>query len=549
VAVLVLVALSNISSLMLARLEARQREFGVRSALGASLGRVWWTFLAEVLILAGAGCTIGLSFGAGVLALLPRTGATQLVDPRFADASRIVLPRLDEIHPNATLIWLGMGCTLLFCVAAAFMGAGRLTTRDIVTVLRSGGRGAAGGATSRRLRGAFVALEVALSLVLLSGSAMLLHSLQRLARVDPGFEAAGAISFWTSLRGTKYFDQQAVARFYRAALERIGQIAGVDTVGIVSKPPLENGPVLQLVHVEDTQHADGPVGLPTAEAAASAGYFRAIGIPLVAGRTFDETNARRGINEAVVGRLFATRVWGDSTGRRALGRRVQPYASAAWHTIVGVVGDVRDTALSAAPTEVLYVPQALAEHTDDIFRVRHDMAFVIRTRHSLEMLGPEITRTIRAIDPTVPVLDMERLTDRVSRSGRRMRFVLLLLGAGAAMTLALGVVGLYGVIAYLVSLRSREIGIRIALGLTPAHATSLIAREGGLVIAIGALAGTAIFLAFARLLRSLTYGVPLVDMVSVSVAIAIVVAVASAATWLPARRAARIDPAETLRVD
>jgi len=130
-----------------------------------------------------------------------------------------------------------------------------------------------------------------------------------------------------------------------------------------------------------------------------------------------------------------------------------------------------------------------------------------------------------------------------------MRFVLLLLGAGAAMTLALGVVGLYGVIAYLVSLRSREIGIRIALGLTPAHATSLIAREGGLVIAIGALAGTAIFLAFARLLRSLTYGVPLVDMVSVSVAIAIVVAVASAATWLPARRAARIDPAETLRVD
>ena len=549
VVVLVLVALSNVSSLVLARLEARQREFGVRSALGASLGRVWWAFLAEVLMLAGAGGAIGLALAAALLALLPRTGATQLVDPRFADASRIVLPRLDEIHVNATLVWLGMGCTLLFCVAAALVGAGRLATRDIVTVLRSGGRGATGSVASRRMRGAFVAAEVALSLVLLSGSAMLMHSLQRLGSVDPGFEPANAISFWTSLRGPRYFDQQAVARFYRDALDRIGQVAGVDSVGIVSKPPLENGPVLELVHVEDAQQTEGPVGRGTAVASASDGYFRAIGIPLRAGRSFDEDNVRRGANEAVVGLAFAIHYWGDSTGRRALGHRVQPYASAPWHTIVGVVGDVRDTALSAAPTEVLYIPQALAEHTDDIFRVRHDMAFIVRTRRPLEALGPEITRAIHAIDPSVPVLDVERLTDRVSRAGRRMRFVLLLLGTGAAMTLALGVVGLYGVIAYLVSLRSREIGIRIALGLTPARAARLIAREGGLVIAIGALAGTAIFVAFARLLRSLTYGVPLVDMVSVTLAIAIVVAVAGAATWLPARRAARIDPAETLRVD
>jgi predicted permease len=383
----------------------------------------------------------------------------------------------------------------------------------------------------------------------LSGSAVLMHSLQRLARVDPGFEATGAITFWTSLRGTTYFNQQKVARFYREALDRVGKISGIDTVGIVAKLPLENGPVLQLVHVEDAQQTEGPVGLPSAVAAASAGYFRAIGIPLLAGRTFDENNIRRGANEAVIGRSLAIRYWHDSTGRRAVGRRVQPYASAPWHTIVGVVGDVRDTALTAGPTEVLYVPQALDEQRDDVFRVRNDMAFVVRSHRPLEVLGQEITRVIHGVDPTVPVLDLERLTARVSRAGRRMRFVLLLLGAGAAMTLALGVVGLYGVIAYLVSLRSREIGIRIALGLSPARATRLIARQGELVVAIGALLGAAIFIASARLLRSLTYGVPLVDALSLIAAIATVMVVASIATWLPARRAARIDPAETLRVD
>jgi predicted permease len=378
---------------------------------------------------------------------------------------------------------------------------------------------------------------------------MLGRSLTRLLHVDPGFNANGAVTFWTSLRGTTYFDQQAVARFYRDALDRISRLPGVETAGIVSKPPLENGPVLQLMTVEDAPPAPGSVGLPTALAAASTGYFRAIGVPLLAGRSFDENNVRRGANEVVVGRAFAVHYWGDSTGVRALGRRVKPVSSGPWHTIVGVVGDVRDTALTAAPMEVLYVPTVLSEGTGDIFRVRHDMAFILRTRRSPAALAAEVTREIRAVDPGVPVLELERLTDRVSRSGRRMRFVLYLLGAGAAMTLALGVVGLYGVIAYLVNLRSREIGIRIALGLAPSRATGLIVRQGQAVIAAGAASGVIVFVAFARLLRSLTYGVGVVDGASLAIAVAAVVAVASLATWLPARRAARIDPANSLRMD
>lgn len=549
VMVLVLVAMSNIASLVLARVESRQREFAVRSVLGASVARVWWTFFNEIVILAGAGGVIGLALGAATLALLPRSGATEIVDPRLTDASRIVLPRVDEIHPDAILFVSAVALTLVFLAVGAAVGMGRLTTSHPGRTLRDGGRGGTVGRAPQRMRAAFVAIEVALALVLLSGSAMLGRSLQRLLRVDPGFDPNGAVTFWTSLRGTSYFDQTKIERFYEDALERIRRLPGVETVGIVSKPPLENGPVLQLVSVEDVPPQPGTVGFPVAEAAANADYFRAIGIPLITGRSFDENLVRRGVNESVVGRAFAIHYWGDSTGTRALGRRFRAQANMPWYTIVGVVGDVRDTALTAAPMEVLYLPRTLADGREDPFRIRHDMAFIVRTRRSAASLAPELRREIQALDPTVPLLELEPLREHVRKAGRRMRFVLVLLGTGAAMTLALGIVGLYGVIAYVVHLRSREIGIRIALGLAPSHATRLVVREGEAVVFAGALAGTVVFIAFARLLRSLTYGVSVVDPLSLLLAVGVVVAVASLATWLPARRAARIDPSEALRND
>lgn len=549
VLVLVLVALSNLSSLLLARIDVRRRELALRAVLGASAGRIWWVFLCEVGLVVVAGASIGLALGAAALALLPHTGATQLVDPRLTDASRIVLPRLDEIHPDMVLLGAAMGLTLLFIGVAMVIGAGRLTTADASRVLREGGRSGTLGKTSQRLRAAFVAMEVALSLVLLSGSAMLGHSLGRLLQVNPGFDADGRVMFRTSLRGTTYFDQERVWRFHRDALDRVGQLAGVDDVGIVTKLPLENGPVLQLMTVEDAAATPSSVGLPSALAAASAGYFRAIGIPFIAGRSFDEAAVRHGANEAVVGRAFAVHYWHDATGQGALGRRFRAYATGPWYTVVGVVGDVRDTALTAAPMEVVYVPYTLQEHSEDIFRVSHDMAFVVRTRRSAGALAPEIRRVIQALDPIVPVLELQSLDEHVAKAGRRIRFVLALLGAGAGMALALGLVGLYGVIAYIVNLRKREIGIRIALGLAPARAMRMIVRQGEAVVLAGSAAGVLMFVGFARLLRSLTYGVGTVDAVSLALSVSVVIAVASLATWLPARSAARIDPAEALRND
>ena len=549
VAVLILVGLSNLSSLLLARIEVRQREFALRSVLGASTARIWWVFLNELGLVAVPGGVIGLAMAAGALALLPHTGATQFVDPRLTDSSRIVLPRLDEIRPDAVLVGSAVGLTVLFILVAAVVAVGRLTTRDTARVLRDGGRTGTIGRTSQRLRAAFVAMEVALSFVLLSGSATLGHSLRHLLEVDPGFEPHGAITFSTSLRGTTYFNQERVWQFYRDALDGVAHLPGVSEVGIVSKIPLENGPVLQLMTVEDAPPAAGFLALPSALAAASAGYFHAIGIPLVAGRTFDEGAVRRGTNEAVVGRAFALHYWHDSTGQRALGRRFRPHSSAPWHTVVGVVGDVRDTALTAAPMGVVYVPYVLQEHAEDIFRVRHDMAFVVRTRRSAGALAPDVRRVMQSLDRSVPVPELQSLDEHVAKAGRRIRFVLALLGAGAAMTLALGLVGLYGVIAYLVHLRKREIGIRIALGLAPSRAMGMIVRQGEAVVLAGCAVGVLMFVGFARLLRSLTYGVGGVDAVSLALSVSVVIAVASLATWLPARSAARIDPAEALRND
>jgi hypothetical protein len=301
--------------------------------------------------------------------------------------------------------------------------------------------------------------------------------------------------------------------------------------------------------VEDAPPAPGSVGLPTALAASSASYFHAMGIPLLTGRPFDEGAVRHGANEIVVSRGFAIHYWHDSTGRSALGRRIRPYSTAPWHTIVGVVGDVRDTALTAPPLEFVYVPYTLQEHTEDIFRVNHDMAFVVRTRRSTGALAPELLRGIQRLDPIVPVLELQSLDAHVAKAGRRMRFVLTLLGVGAAMTLTLGLLGLYGVIAYIVNLRKREIGIRIALGMAPSRAMRMIVRQGESVVLAGCGAGVLMFIAFARLLRNLTYGVGAVDVASLGVAVTVVVVVASLATWIPARSAARIDPAEALRND
>jgi putative ABC transport system permease protein len=548
-AVLVIVAFSNVASLALARVEARQRELAVRSTLGASPGRIWFGLLAETALVSCAGGLLGAGIAVVVLRLLVRLGPTSLPDPILANGGAVMLPRLNEVHAGWPLVLSSIVLTASFALVGGAAGAWRAMSGDLLSALRDGGRGGTSGRASHRLRGAFVAVEVALSVVLLSASLVLGRSLQRLFNVRPGFDASNVFTTWTALRHTRYPAPEDVARFYRTAVARIERIPGVVAAGVVSKPPLQWAQTQRVVWVEDEPAGASalPPSHPVAEA--SDGYFRAMGIPVIAGRVFDDANVRRGAEEAVVSQAFAAQYWNDSTGRRALGRRFRPYAVGPWLTIVGVVGDVRDTSLTGPPQSAVYLPEEPGTDTVSDTRAFPVMAFVVRTNGHVPDIAAAVQREIRAVDPNALPFQSELMTETVAKAGARTRFVLMLLSAGAAATLTLGVVGLYGVIAYLVGLRTREIGIRIALGLAPRRAARMILEQGLAIIIAGAVAGVLVFLVFARLLRSLTFQVSVVDRPSVGVAALIVLVVASVATWMPARRAARIDPADALKSD
>jgi putative ABC transport system permease protein len=547
IVVLLIVAFSNVASLTLARIEARQRELAVRTTLGASRARIWWSIIAETGMLSVVGGLIGFGMAAAALTVLVNAGPSGTPDPRIANEGIAILPRLNELHVGWTLLLTVFTLTTLFCIMSGLISSWRLWSTDAIRLLRDGGRSGTIGRRSQRVRAAVVLVEVALSLVLLSGSAVLGRSVARLAAVQPGFNSTNVLTFWMQPPRQSYRTPGDVARFYREAVDRIERTTGVSAAAVVSKIPLQGGATSKLVWVEDAMLGGRPPSQPYELTMASSGYFDAMQIPVVAGRSFDVANVVRGTHEAVVSRSFAMQHWSDSSGGRALGRRVRPFAVGPWFTIVGVVADVRDTALTAPAGAMLYLPNEASPDSIASALVSRYMGFVIRTLGPASAIAPAVERQIHAIDPKLAVFGRETMEQTLAKAGRRMTFALWLLIAGALATLTLGVIGLYGVIAYVVGMRSREIGIRIALGLAPAHAARWMLRQGDIIVVGGAVIGLLVFFAFARLLRSLAFEVSVLDGPALATAVAIVFAVASIATWIPARRAARINPADALK--
>jgi predicted permease len=548
VATLVVVAMSNVASLSLARGEARRREFAVRATLGASRWRLWSAVLAETGALTAVGATLGIGLATLGIEVLRRTSSLGFVNPAQSDGSSVVIPRLAELHPDVTLLVPAMFLTLAFWIVATVAGSWRIPSVDLTSFLRDGGRASTGGRAYHRLRTIFVGAEVALSLVLLSGTGVLAKSLLRLMAVDVGFDPRG-LSTIDVVPPTTVRTPREIALFYRELLAKVGENPSVVSASLASKLPLQSGPSSRPVFVEDAPLAAGamPQLFPIVEAIR--GYFTTMKIPLLSGRTFDDANVERGANEAVVGRGFAFRYWNDSTGERALGRRFRPFTAGPWYTIVGVVGDVRDTAMTASRGAVLYLPEEPSVDSVTDTRPSRGMTLVMRTDGDARRLGSTIEQQLRLWSPGMIVFEPQAMEDVASAAGSSMRFVLFLLGLGATCTLVLGVIGLYGVISYLVSMRTREIGIRIALGLNPPQAARMIFRHGSAIIILGAAVGVVVFLGFARLLRALVFDMSTADVPSVAAAMIVIVAVAAVATWIPARRAARVDPTQALRAE
>jgi predicted permease len=538
-AFLLLIAVANVGNLLLARLTARRRELAVRLALGAGRRRITQQLLVESLVLALGGGLLGVVLAywgtAALLALQPGG-----------------LPRLGEVSVNGPVLLFALAVSVAAAVGLGAMAAGG-APRDLRGALASGGRTASGSGSARLLRDAMVVAQVGLTLVLLSGAALMGRSLLRLLAVDTGFRTTGVLVTNVVVPGSEDGGPSRAVSFDDRLLERMRALPGVAAAGGVSAFPLEggggNGTFLVLERPDEVKSFEdwdalskipGRTGYANYRSASS-GYFDAMGIPLLRGRSFSDGDAPDApITSAVVSESLARKQW---PGEDPLGKLIQfgnMDGDMRALRVVGVVGDVREEGVDAEPRPTLYA----------FYRQRPAGAaqfdFALRTTGDPTSLVPAVRRAVKGIDPEVPPR-FRTIEEIVAGSTADRRFTLLLLGVFGAAALLLAVAGIYGVVSYLVAQRTREIGVRMAFGARPGDVRAMVLRQGGVLAGTGLLLGLLVALALTRLLQSQLYGVTATDPLAYAAGILLLAGVSLLATYVPARRATRVDPAIALR--
>jgi len=529
-----LVTCANVANLLLVRADGRHRELSVRAALGAGRGRVVAHFLTEAGVLAAISAALGLVVATFVLRALVEAGPAQL-------------PRLAEVGMDWSVAAFTLGVTAMVAVACSAIPAIRFLRSDALSGLRDGGRGGTAGASRQRARGILVAAQMALALVALVASGLLLRSFERLHAVRPGFNPDGVATVWVSLPQLRYKKDTAVVRFYPNLAERAKHLPGVTAFGVSSRLPLQIGDMDQdPLLVEGQWDPSKKLGSLQLYSIADAGYFTAMGMQLVAGRMFDRMEQQRG-TESIISTETAKLMFGDSTGASALGKRYQVLPTGVYHTVIGVVRSARDTSLFAPPTPAVYMPESVSP--DTLYGPGWKMALVARTTGDVTATTRSLRQLVHELDPALPTFDARSMETTVSESLARLSFTMIMLGVAAAVTLALGVVGLYGVIAYIVTLRTRELGVRIALGAQPGSVAVMVARQGLTLSAVGIVVGVALLTVVGRFVRSFLFEVAPMDPLTIGASTVLLALFALLASWIPARRAAMVDPTEALRSD
>ena len=525
-----LVAWANVSNLMLIRADGRQLELAVREALGASRLRIVTHFLGESLVLAAA---------AGAVALLAAWAAVRAL-VAFGPAG---VPRLAELRIGPPAVAFVVAVSIVGAIICGAVPAFRIRRASLSINLRDGGRGDTAGKTRQRLRATIAALQIAVALVVSTGSALLLRTFHRLYQERPGFDATNVMTIWTQLPFARYGDSSSVT-FYARLSGAVAGLPNVRAVGLTTRLPLGAGELRQQsFRVEGEGRT---LSLPTS--AVDDGYFSTMRIPLLAGRGFQRLGEQRD-GDVIISQRAAATIWNDPTGRAAVGRRLALAPSGPSYTIVGVVGDVRDHDLSTAPSAMLYVPQVVPIDRMAEPGAQRTMALVVRTSGSPTATVSAVRRIARDLDPTVPIFNVETMSDVVRASTARLSFTLALMTAAAAITLVLGTIGLYGVMAYMVALRTREFGVRVALGADPGDLARTVAMRGLVLTASGVAAGFVLYAFAAPFLRAFLYGVTTSDPLTLLAVTLALAGTASLASWIPARRAAHVDPAEALRAE
>ena len=527
-----LIACANVANLLLARAVGRQQEIAVRTALGASRRRIVRQLLTESVLLA---------LGGGALGTLICLWSVQWIHVLGTKS----IPRLHDVAIDGRVllftVLLSVGSGILFGLVPAL----RVSRLDLNSTLKDASRGSAGTSAvwghGNNVRRLLVVTELALSVVLLIGAGLLIRSFARLQNVSPGFNAQNVLTFDLTMTGKKYGDKQAILNTYRQLWDRLEHVPGVSAGGGVTSLPLSQAYAWTPITVEGRMPLPGEKFLNADERVVGGHYFQAMGIPLRKGRFFNEQDDASKPGVVLVDEFMAEQIWPrqDPIGKRI--HIVELKSDNPWQTVVGVVGRVKQDTLDSDPRIAFYLPQTQYP--------TRAMTVALRSHSDPSGVLSAVKNELKNLDADLPMYDVRTMQQRVDESLARRRFSMLLLAVFAAVALALATIGIYGVMAYLVNQGTREIGIRIALGASQRNILRLVVRQGMILALAGVAIGLAGAFLLARLIRNLLFGVQATDPVTF-VGIAFLLGlVALLASYIPARRAARVDPLVALRYE
>jgi predicted permease len=521
-----LIACANVANLLLTRAAAREREIAIRTALGAARSRLVRQLLTESVLLSVIGGALGLFIAYWMLDAL-----------RWLSPSNI--PRLPSIRMDSRVLIFTSAVAVLTGILFGMAPALRSIQLNLSETLKEGARNLASG-RHLRLRSALVVTELALSLVLLISAGLLIRSFMSVERVNPGFEASNVLAMRMSVGGTSYRgDRRGI--FYQVLLDRVRGLPGVESAGVAAILPLSGSISWGGITIEGYQVASGQAQIQADQRTASPGYFETMKIPLIQGRLFNNYDTNDSQKVVIIDEHMARTYWpnDDPIGKRLKTGSVD--SKDPWLTVVGVVGNVKQYDLESESRVALYLPSPQAPSGT--------MYLAVRTNVAPASVAPIIAGQVRAMDPNIPIFELKTMTERLSESLARRRFAMLALGLFAGFAVLLAVIGIYGVMSYSVAQRTSELGIRMALGAQPFDVLRLVLAHGFNLALMGIAAGVVLSFVVTRLLSSLLFGVKATDLPTFGVLSALLVLVALFASYLPARRATKVDPLVALRYE
>lgn len=538
IGVVLLMACANVANLLLVRADARRQEFAIRAALGAHWTRVARQLLVESLMLALLAGALGVGLAYASLRVLVAIGPSNL-------------PRLSEVSMDPVVLGFALAISLVSGLLFGLIPILRYARPRFVEVVGTGARGASQTRERQRSQQALVALQIALALVLLVSAGLMIRSFQALHRVVPGFtEPEHVQTFSISIPESMTSEPQRVTRMQHEVLNRIATIPGVASAAFTTRVPMGSDRSSAALSIEGKPD-DGRTPPNRQVKVVSPGLFHTLGTPLVAGRDFAWTDLYDMRDVAIISENLARELWGSPTA--AMGKRIREYYDkrAPWREVVGVAGDVHDDGAHLPAPATIYWPAQPDERLLGMsgYQSRR-VSIAIRTnRAGTEGLLNQVREAVWSVSASLPLAQVRTLDEVYEQSMARTSFTLVMLAVAGAMALLLGVAGLYGVIAYAVSRRRREIGIRLALGAQAREIRQLFVRRGLVLVAIGVAIGLGSAVGFARLMQSLLFGISPLDPITFIAMPAVLATAAVLASYLPARRALAVDPVETMRAE